>query len=375
MGRGSRDGRVAGGSRSAITSGGNAPPLPPIPRADARFHPRGRLAAVAGRLSPRRPCPARPRPRRRPARPPPPGRGRRGRHLQSVVATGHDDGLDVGGQLLGAAHRVALALHHQQRQPGPAQLRQARALGATGRVQRERQRQHPHRAQAPGAACRRARPGRAAADEQGHASAQASAPATSPSSSVGGGVAIRRPATFQGCSSRTTVKPRRGSRSASSSRSQVSMPAPAPWLSSRVARGLGARSVTSLASPCGVAIRRSVLVTDASPAVLLAQVVGHVLEGQRSHQLGAVVAHVGHQGRDGDRLELARAAGTSSSRGSPAPPPEGSSQASRRSRGTIRGIRSWMWPRASSAAVVSTVQVQRKRSGSSSARSGSRQIS
>ena len=58
------------------------------------------------------------------------------------------------------------------------------------------------------------------------------------------------------------------------------------------------------------------------------------------------------------------------SRGAP-----GSSQSAHWSRATIIGIRSCRWPRSSWAAVVITVQVQRNRSGSSSARSGSRQIS
>ena len=47
---------------------------------------------------------------------------------------------------------------------------------------------------------------------------------------------------------------------AKASRSAVSMPLPAPWLSNRVATGRGARSVTSRPSPWGVRIMRSLLI-------------------------------------------------------------------------------------------------------------------
>ena len=69
------------------------------------------------------------------------------------------------------------------------------------------------------------------------------------------------------------------------------------------------------------------------------------------------------------------AAGTSRARRSSAPDTAGSSHASYLSGSTSSGIRSWMRPSWSSAVVVSTVQVHRNRSGSSSARVGSRQIS
>ena len=56
-------------------------------------------------------------------------------------------------------------------------------------------------------------------------------------------------------------------------------------------------------------------------------------------------------------------------------PLSGSSHAAHVSRSTIIGMRSWICPRSSSARVVMTVQVHRKRAGSSSCLSGSRQIS
>ena len=91
------------------------------------------------------------------------------------------------------------------------------------------------------------------------------AAATSASSRVGGGVATLRPATRQGCSRSTTLTPWRGSRSASAWRSRAPMPPPAPWLSSSVTNGFRARWVTSRASPCGVATRRSTPVTPWPP--------------------------------------------------------------------------------------------------------------
>ena len=84
---------------------------------------------------------------------------------------------------------------------------------------------------------------------------KALAAASRPSSSVRGGVATLRPATFHGCSSSTTVAPCRGRWCARASRSGVSLPLPAPWLSSTVTLGLRARWLTRRASPCGVSTR------------------------------------------------------------------------------------------------------------------------
>src|SRR6478736_248180 len=88
--------------------------------------------------------------------------------------------------------------------------------------------------------------------------------------------------------------PLRGRFLASVSRSAVSMPTPAPWLSSSVAYDERARSVTSRPSPWGVSMRRSVI----SGSTLL--------QRQRLEQLGPVVAHVTHQRRDRVGLERAR---------------------------------------------------------------------
>ncbi len=64
------------------------------------------------------------------------------------------------------------------------------------------------------------------------------AAAANAASSVAGGLATRLPRTRQGCSNRATLMSWRGSAAASASRSRVSMPRPAPWLSSRVATGV-----------------------------------------------------------------------------------------------------------------------------------------
>ena len=98
-----------------------------------------------------------------------------------------------------------------------------------------------------------------------------SAAATRAASRVGGAVATLRPARFHGCSNRTTVTSLRGRWWASASRSRVSMPTPAPWLSSRVAIGRRARSVTSRPSPWGVSTSSSERVTAGSPPAAAAR--------------------------------------------------------------------------------------------------------
>ena len=158
------------------------------------------------------------------------------------------------GNSSGPAHRVALPLDHQGRARRrrelvePGLLRAGRA-GAAGRP-------------APGTRRRRGRCAQRAADRapaerppttSGVRAAQLVGGGAQASSRVAGAVATLRPATFHGCSSRTTVMPvARQVPSPAPSRSRVSMPPPAPWLSSRVATGL--------AGPVGdqpaVAVRR-----------------------------------------------------------------------------------------------------------------------
>ena len=75
-------------------------------------------------------------------------------------------------------------------------------------------------------------------------------------SRVAGEPASLRPAIRQGCSNRTTAIPRAGSSRASPARSAVSTPAPAPWPSSRTARGASPASSHSRPGPVSVGASR-----------------------------------------------------------------------------------------------------------------------
>ena len=62
-----------------------------------------------------------------------------------MVSGRYDGEVDVAGELLRSAERVALALDHEGPDPSALQLGEARLLRLPGWVQRERQRQDPAR--------------------------------------------------------------------------------------------------------------------------------------------------------------------------------------------------------------------------------------
>ena len=110
--------------------------------------------------------------------------------------------------------------------PTAGQLVGTRALGTTGRVQRERERQHADRAHLPGGAAGDPCAGAASADDQRGTRPQLVAHARrSHVEHRRGGRATRLPATRHGCSTSTTVMPRRGSSWASRCRSDCLHPA------------------------------------------------------------------------------------------------------------------------------------------------------
>ena len=153
-----------------------------------------------------------------------------GEHGEPVVGTGHHhqptSGRSHRGQLARAAERVAVTLDDQGGDPGPTQLVGARALRSPRWVQRESQRQHADRADRAGGTAGDPGSGAASSDHQrAYAGRCRSQTATNAASSSGGRTATRSPATRHGCSTSTTVIPRRGSRWASRCRSAASIPA------------------------------------------------------------------------------------------------------------------------------------------------------
>ena len=230
--------------------------------------------------------------------------------------------------------------------PAPLQLGEPGLLRLPGRVQRERQREDAGRSErrrASGHADRA--PARRPPTTSGLRARRLSARQRSARRASAGGGRTFRPATRQGCSRRSPRCPAGQRARRARARSGASIPPPAPWLRSSVATGGGPGDVTSRASPCGVGIVRtslmSAIVTDDRPH-------GVSASGQRLDQLGSVVADVGdhrghrvglepsRRGRLQQRQQvLAVAPGARVEPGRPA-----------LRRSTISGIRSWMWPSA-----------------------------
>ena len=161
---------------------------------------------------------------------------------------------EVGGELLGPPHRVALPLHHQVGTPAPRSSSTRVFSGLPGRVQGKGQGQQPTRTQA---ASRSAAPERAPADRPPTTSGVwvRSELAAAARARRRGWPAGSRPCARprrQGCSKSITLTPlrRQRARPAPSGRGRR-RPRPAPWLSSRVAMGRFARRTCSRPSPCG----------------------------------------------------------------------------------------------------------------------------
>ena len=191
------------------------------------------------------------------------------RHLEPVVGA-RDDGA---GRRRRGTPRAGPSGPARPGPPGSAPRRPRSSSsrdfsGRPGRVQREGERQAAARRRARGRSGRRSGPRRSGRRRPaGCARAAVSAAATSASSRVGRRGRDRAPGDPPRLLEPDHRDARGGAgRAASASRSRVSMPPPAPWLSSSVATGRRARSVTSRASPCGVATRRSLLMRSAARA-------------------------------------------------------------------------------------------------------------
>ena len=215
--------------------------------------------------------------------------------LKPWSARGYDGQVERPvGELLGRAHRVPLALHHQRRHAGADAARRAgtsRAAraGAAGRPAPGSRRR---RASARVRAADRA-PADAAADHERRPDAQLRRrPRAGRRRGSAGGVATLRPATRHGCSNRSTRDPLpRAGASASAARSRVSMPL-AGAVAEQQGRDGPARAVGDQPA---VAVRRGDARSVASSA--LTSAARHVLQRQRLDQLRTVVAHVADRRR------------------------------------------------------------------------------
>ena len=176
---------------------------------------------------------------------------------KGVIRPRQADDPGARGELGRAAERVAFALDHQRRNPGPEQFLRPGALGAAGRVRVGR----PAARQASAPTVNAVRQATRAPAERppttsGPAGRSAASTAVHAASNCLGGPATLQPGQRRhGCSTSTTLTPLGGSAAANATRSRASMPPPAPWPSTNVPRVLRAQPCTvARAGPTVVSI-------------------------------------------------------------------------------------------------------------------------
>ena len=184
-------------------------------------------------------------------------------------SAGYDGQLGALGKLLGATHRVTLALDHQHRDAGAGELGHPRLLGSARRVQREGQRQVRRRRRGTSRcgppsgrrrSVRRPRAGCGAGSSRRRSAA--------PSSSVGGGGGDLPAGHPPGLLQPDHGDALAGQRGRQRVRSWVSMPTAGAVAEQQRGDGVaGPADVTSRASPCGVGIVRTSLMCPLSPTM------------------------------------------------------------------------------------------------------------